>query len=111
MVEEVIISYLTGKLTVPVSGEVPTPRPTTFVTVERTGGSCTNKIRTDRLAIQSWAASEAEAAALNELVIGAMEESVSCNEISKSKLNSNYNFTDTTTKHHRYQAVFDVVHF
>ena len=110
MIEEIIISYLSTQLTVPVSGEVPTPTPESFVTVEKVGGNSKNKIRTSRLAIQSWAGSEAEAAALHELVIAAMNNSVSLHEISNSKLNSEYNYTDTTTKHHRYQAVFDVVY-
>lgn len=111
MIEEVIIQYLTTKLSVPVSGEVPTPKPKSFVTVEKTGGNSRNKIRTATLAIQSWATSEAGASALNEQVISAMDDSVSLHEISKSQLNSEYNYTDTITKHYRYQAVFDVVYF
>ena len=111
MIEEIVIQYLSEQLTVPVSGEVPTPTPESFITVERTGGSSKNKIRTARLAIQSWAGSEAEAALLHDLVIDAMNDSVSLNQISNVSINSEYNFTDTTTKHHRYQAVFDVVYF
>lgn len=30
-------------------------------------------------------------------------------DISKAKLNSDYNYTDTTTKSYRYQAVYDLV--
>ena len=31
--------------------------------------------------------------------------------VSASRLNSDYNFTDTTTKRYRYQAVYDLVYF
>ena len=31
--------------------------------------------------------------------------------VAKVDLNSDYNFTDTTTKTYRYQAVFDIVHY
>ena len=121
MIEDIIIQYLSGALTgevgsgeptpFPVSGEVPTPLPETFVTVEKTGGRIENHIRSATLAIQSWADSQANASALNDEVVSAMESAISLDSISKCQLNSDYNFTDTETKHHRYQAVFDIVYF
>ena len=36
---------------------------------------------------------------------------VEMDDISKCQLNSDYNYTDTTRKKYRYQAVYDMVHF
>ena len=52
-----------------------------------------------------------EAAALNELVKTAADSLVTLDEIASAKLNSDYNFTDTTTKRYRYQAVYDIKHY
>lgn len=111
LIEEFVVKYLDDELSVPVSGEIPSPMPDTFITVERTGGSITNKIRTATLAIQAWAESIDAAANLCALVTETMENIVGEDEISRCTLDSSYNFTDTTTKHCRYQAVFDVVHY
>ena len=51
------------------------------------------------------------AAELNEQVKAAMEDLADLDEVSACRLNSDYNFTDTTTKHYRYQAVFDLVFY
>jgi len=111
LIEEFVVHYLDAELTVPVSGAVPSPLPATFVTVERTGGSATNKLRTATLAVQAWAETIDAAANLCAEVTEAMEAIVEKDEISRCTLNASYNFTDTTTKHCRYQAVFDVVHY
>ena len=52
-----------------------------------------------------------EAAVLNEAVKETVEGMIELDEISKIKLNSDYNYTDTTTKEYRYQAVFDMNHY
>ena len=51
------------------------------------------------------------AAELNERVKAAMDELADIDDVSACRLNSDYNFTDTTTKHYRYQAVFDLVFY
>lgn len=111
LIEEFVVQYLNGELSVPVSGAVPSPMPDTFVTVERTGSSITNKIRTATLAIQAWAESIDAAANLCAEVTETMENIVENDEISRCSLDSSYNFTDTSTKRFRYQAVFDLVHY
>lgn len=111
MIEPTIIAYLDAALDVPVSGAVPSNPPASFVTVEKTGGRRTNKIDSATIAIQSWAASIAEAAALNDQVKTAMENIVQLDSISSCDLNSDYNYTDSTRKRCRYQAVFDVVYY
>lgn len=111
MIEKRILDYLAETLNVPVGMEVPDPMPETFVTVEKTGSGLENHIRSATLAIQSWGPSLYEAAALNERVKTAMLEADSLPFISRSALNSDYNYTDESTKFYRYQAVFDLVHY
>ncbi|MBR1689397.1 MAG: hypothetical protein IJ713_01325 [Oscillibacter sp.] len=110
-IEEFIIDHLTGALDVPVRAEVPADPPEEFVLVERTGSSTVNRITTTELAVQSWAASLLEAAELNETVKAAMAAMLALGEISSVHCETDYNYTDTTTKHYRYQAVFAVVHY
>ncbi|SDQ04437.1 hypothetical protein SAMN04487752_0319, partial [Carnobacterium viridans] len=50
-------------------------------------------------------------ALLNEELKEVVENLILLNEISGVRLNSDYNFTDTTTKEYRYQAVFDINHY
>ena len=111
MIEPTVIEYLLDELGVPVSGAVPADPPGTFVTVEKTGGRRLNRISSATLAIQSWAPSVAEAAALNERVKAAMEAIVALDSVSSCELNTDYNFTDSTRKRCRYQAVFELVHY
>lgn len=110
-IEEFIVQYLGGVLDVPVSGDVPSPLLDSFVTVEMTGGGEENKIRTARVAVQSWATSRDTAAQLNDLVITTMEAMETQPEISQCLLETCYNYADITRKKPRYQAVFTVVHY
>ena len=88
-----------------------------FILIEKTGsGQSTFSVSSDLLtrstfAIQSWAKSIYAAMCLNDQVKTAMLGLDSVKEVSDVELNSDYNYTDTETKHPRYQAVFDVVHY
>lgn len=108
MIEKIAINHLSTALTVPVYMEIPENPPNTFVLVEKTGSSRTNRVNRATLAVQSWAGSLLAAAELNERVKAAMDELAGIDNVSACRLNSDYNFTDTTTKHYRYQAVFDL---
>lgn len=108
-IESFVIAYLTEALQVPVSGDVPNPTPTTFVTVEKTGSGVTNHVQRATLAVQSWAKTTAAAMDLNESVKAAMTDMLECAEIGDVELNTDYNHPDTATRHARYQALFDVV--
>ena len=110
MIEMTICNYLSTKLDCQVLPEKPKRPFGRMVFVERTGGNG-RFIRNTTIAIQSYGTSMYEAAELNEEVIRAMESIWELNEIVKVDLNQNYNFTDTTTKEYRYQAVFDVKHY
>ena len=108
-VEEYVIAYLGGVLDVPVSGDV--PEMDTFVTVEKTGSNDSQHIRSATIAVQSWAGSRAEAAALNETVIYAMIGITEKPEICRVDLNTDYNYPDLTRNKPRYQAVFEIMYY
>ena len=111
MIEIIIKNYLAEKLSMPVVLEVPADPPKSFVLLEKTGSSREERIDRAMLAIQSYAPSMYEAARLNERVKAAMDSAAELDAVSASRLNSDYNFTDTTTKRYRYQAVYDLVYF
>lgn len=110
IVEKIICDYLTAQVA-PAYPEMPETMPARLILVERTGGGISNRLRYATIAIQSYAGSLYEAAQLNESVITAMDSIGQQPNIGRAQLNSNYNFTDTTRKEYRYQAVYDVVYF
>ncbi len=111
MIEKRIRDHLLTKLAVEVYLEYPETPPSKFVLFEKTGSSKQNHLESATFAFQSYALSLYEAAELNELVKAAVESLIETQDISKAKLNTDYNFTDTTTKEYRYQAVFDIYHY
>ena len=111
MNEIIIKNYLAEKHSVPVEMEVQADTPESLVLLDKTGSSREERIDRAMLAIQSYAPSMYEAARLNERVKAAMDSAAELDAVSASRLNSDYNFTDTTTKRYRYQAVYDLVYF
>ena len=111
MIEQTILDYLNDTLTEPCYMEEPEGIDT-FVLLEKTGSSLSNYVYSATFAIQSYATSLYEAAELNEKVKAAMLTIADeLNTVSKCSLNSDYNYTDTTKKRYRYQAVFDITHY
>lgn len=111
MIEEVILNFLNKHLPVTAYLEKRPKMPERYVLFEKTGSSKRNYLTRATFAFQSYAESMYEAAKLNEELKGAAESLIVLDEISKVSLNSDYNFTDTTTKEYRYQAVFDIGHY
>ncbi|HHZ02204.1 MAG TPA: hypothetical protein GX396_04610 [Tissierellia bacterium] len=113
MIEVVILNHLKSKLSVPVRLEKPDPLPADgkYVLFEKTGSNSLNKLGGSTFAFQSHAKSMYDAAALNEEVKKAVDSLIELDEIASVKLNTDYNFTDTTTKKYRYQAVYDIKHY
>lgn len=111
MIEKIVLDYLSAALSVPVYMEVPAKPPDVFVLVEKTGSSRANRVNRATLAVQSWTKTMPAAAELNEEVKAVMDGLSELDSVSACRLNSDYNFTDTTTKHYRYQAVFDLVFY
>lgn len=116
MIELLLLEYLKSKLNVPVVMEK--INDTEYVLIEKTGSGRNNHLFDASFAIQSYSDSLYNAALLNEEVKKAMlgdgvttdgfiEEDAICS----CELNSDYNYTDTTTKEYRYQATYDVVHY
>lgn len=110
MIEETILNWLQKNLDVPVYMEEPSEKPETFVLIEKTGASRDNWINHATIAVQSYAISMYEAAKLNELVKKTLDAIVQLDEVGASTLNSDYNFTDTTTKRYRYQCIYDLTY-
>ena len=111
MIEKVILDYLTATLTVPVYMERPEEDEGEFVVIEKTGSEKNNYISRATIAIQSFGNSLYRAAEINEAVKAAIDNLIALPEVSRSHLNSDYNFTDTTKKRYRYQAVYDITHY
>ena len=111
MIEQTVRDYLTDCLPVGVYFDIPDKPGAEYVTLEKTGGGESNHIKRATLAIQSRADSTYAAAALNEEVKEAMLNIITLDSIASVSLNSDYNFTDTITKKHRYQAVFDLIFY
>lgn len=109
MIEKTVLDYLAAQLTAPVMMEIQPNQAAPFVVIERTSGGETNHIKTAMFAVQSYGVSLVKACELNELVKTAMAAlPIHVGSVFSCKLNSDYNYTDTTTKRYRYQAVFDV---
>lgn len=113
MIETIIRDYLNGLGAVPAAMEIPAGgvTPPCWVIQKTGGGTIEGHVCTPTLAIQSYGATLYEAAALNETLKAAMKGAAELNEIARVELNSDYNFTDTTKKLYRYQAVFDIIHY
>lgn len=111
MIEVIIKDYLSEKLGCSVLLEK-TERPLDYPAVffELTG-SRGRYIRESTFAFQSYASSLYNACLLNDEVISAVQDMEELDEIVSVSLNSTYNYTDTTTKEYRYQAVFDIKHY
>ena len=110
MIEKIILNYLLNN-NINAYMEVPTRPDDDMVIIEKTSSDFDNHIKRATFAIQSYGRTLLDAAELNETVKGIMLDIVALNEIGSCKLNSDYNYTDTTTKKYRYQAVFDVVYY
>lgn len=111
MLEKIILQYLKKNLEVPAFMEEQKERHKRYVLLEKTGSSLEDHICSATIAIQSYAESLYEAALLNEEVKRRMLYGlIKIPEISKVKLNTDYNFTDTTRKQYRYQAVYDITY-
>lgn len=111
MIEKIILEHLKNKLSVPVYMEEPQKPPDEYVLIEKIGSSENDHIQSATMAVQSYADSLYGAAKLNSRVKDAMRDSITLNAVSRCKLNSDYNYTDTETKRYRYQAVFDITYY
>lgn len=109
-IEQILIDYLNDGLGVPVYAERPKSKacPSSYVLIERTGYSVENYIKNAMVAIQAYGQTMEEAMLLNESIIDLMGNIENDARVFCARLNSSYNYTDTTTKEYRYQSVYDI---
>ena len=108
MIEIIIKKHLEDNLDVPIFLEMQEKMPDSFVIFEKTSGGQKNLINSATFAFQSYGDSMYEAAKLNEELKKAIFKLRWSKEVGGVKLNSDYSFTDISTKKYRYQAVFDI---
>lgn len=108
--EKLVLDHLNKMLDVPVKMEHPVDEEA-YVILERVGGSRDSHIPRASFAIQSYASTLYDACVLNEQVKDAMEALINDPNVSSVGLDSDYNYTDETSKRYRYQAVYDLVFF
>lgn len=110
MIEKRVLDYLQSSLIADVFFETPVNPPSEFVVLEKTGSNDNNGLLTATIAVQSVSNSLYRAALLNEKAKAAMKKFDKETNIFRSECDSDYNFTDTSTKRYRYQAVFTIVY-
>lgn len=110
MIEKIVLDYLNETISVPAYPEKPEQALERYVLIEKTGSSKENYINKATLALQSYAESLFLASELNEEVKEAMDKIVILDSIGSSELNTDYNFTDTSKKKYRYQAIYDLTY-
>lgn len=111
MIEKIVLDYLNDALGVKVYMEEEENMPQEYVLVEKTGSGKENHIFDATIVVQSFSDTMYHAAMLNEKVKAAMENIVVLDDITRCDLNTDYNYTDTSRKKYRYQAVFDITHY
>lgn len=112
MIETTLIAYLNEQLSVEAYAEYPENAPAQFVLIEKTGSGISNRLSRATIAVQSYGDTLLEALELNEQAKEAMNALPDeLDSITHSKLNSDYNFTDTSTRKYRYQAVYDITYY
>lgn len=115
MIEITILDYLNGLPDAPAPALAEIPEggvtPPCWIIQKTAGGALEGHVGTATLAIQSYGASLYEAAALNETLKTAMKGADALPDVGSVRLNTDYNYTDTTKRLYRYQAVFDIIHY
>lgn len=102
IIEQRVRDYLAANTGITVVLEYPERPEASFILAARTGGGG-EFVRRATFAIQSYAAAE-----LNETVKKVMSRFAAETNISACRLNSDYEFTDTSKKRYRYQAVYEI---
>lgn len=117
IIEEVLIKFLQDQNidTVGTNVYAMTPKQPlegNYIVIDKTGGANQNRISRATIAVQSISSESLyEAAQINEAVIDAMGDFPgSVTNVFGCHLQADYNFTNTTTKQYRYQAVYDITY-
>lgn len=109
-VEAALVAWLPGAVGVPCFADVPDPRPETFLTVERTGGSSSLGVDRPGVAVQAWAPTRERAANLALTARDALIlRSIEVPQICRCSVDSVYNFPDPDSRGARYQLSVSLV--
>ena len=112
MIEVILLNFLKSKLEVPVFAVMPDlTKNKEFILIEKTFENNTNQLKECNFAVQSYADSLYNAILLDEHVQKTMELFDTTNNIASVHLTNDYNFTDTTTKKYRYQAIYKIKYY
>lgn len=112
MIEVILLNFLKSNLDVPVFALMPDlTKNSKFVLIEKTFENNTNQLKECNIAIQSYADSLYNAILLDEHVQKSMELFDTTDNIASVHLTNDYNFTDTTTKKYRYQAIYKIKYY
>ena len=111
MIIETVRNFLLNELKCPVVMEQQPKMPDKFVLIEQSGSGKHNHLNSTTIIFQSYDKTLYKTAVLNEDVKIAVEKLIELDDVVSVSLNSDYIFTDTENKRHRYQAVFDIKHY
>lgn len=113
-VESIVIAWLTSleqPTTYPVSGDIPDPRPATFITVDRTGGPREAMVldRAEILIEVYNKTSRSQARTKAQSIADVIRDLEAYDEnITRARVNSLVNLPDTIGQYQRYQVYCDV---
>ena len=93
-------------------GQVPSAHPEKFVTIERTGGKIDAFSDAPTFAVQAWAATKAEAAALAKQAAAAIDSwPKTAPEVADATVESMYYFADPDSRIQRFQLTVHAILF
>ena len=114
MIEAIVLRYLLQQNIEGIGSnifmETPEKPPARYIIIEKTGSGWENRIDDATVVVQSISRNSLlEAAQTNYAVKEAMKVfAENSSEIYSCKLDTDYNFTNPSTKEYRYQAVFNL---
>ena len=116
MIEKTVYDYLRSQLSVPVFMELPevpseayAELPEEFVVLQKVGDTVEDYVWSASIAIQSYSLNSLyNAAALSKQVREVMDVMTDWVDVSGSKMSTEADFTDASTKRYRYQSVYIV---
>ena len=112
MIEIILKKFLEQQLGLPTKLENTAEIGSDYIVIDKTGSNYETSLYSATVAIQCYSSTLYKAAELNEKVKKVMlNELIKLDEINAVELNSDYNYTDTSMKQYRYQAVFDIFYY
>ena len=114
MIEEIVRAQLIDEIELPAYTEEPQRPPRKYMLIEKVGSSdgAAHAVAHAMIAVQSISTeSMVSAALLNEQVKQAMWRLEADDRVCRVRCNSDLNYTDTSTRRYRYQALFEITYY